>query len=535
MSTATTATPATPDPYALLCALVLDDGQRWGDVATPWQRADALAVIAAARGDADAVATGPAAHAAAVARRHNLLRGRGMSKTTDTAALALVLLLTLAPRRSRSHAYAADADQAGIMLDTIHGLADRSGLLGLVDVGARALTVRSTGATLAVETADGASAYGLRPWLTLVDELGVWPATANHRRLWSAIVSAVPKVPGSVLLVIGTAGSPTGLGAEVWAEASTSPHWRTSHRPGPAPWWSPDDVAATRAALTASEWRRLILCEFAEGDDALTTPEDVAACIRSGSAVLPPRPGVEYVAALDVGTRRDLTALVVGHTERREAGRVVVVDRVLYWRPDRASGQAGRVDLSEVEAATLRLCREYRVRRLRFDRMQAEQLTANLTRAGVRADEFVFSAAGANRLARSLWGALRDHALDLPDDDETRTEFLSTRLVETGPGVVKIQNPPGSHDDIVTAVGMLVADLTERPDYGRGRVTVPRGRVPERTSNPTGARPVLPRRLGVVVAARRGPRGLSGGAIVMPGSANAEADAYRLRAARDRP
>lgn len=505
-TTRTTATTTpTPDPYGLLCALVLDHGPTWGECATDGQREDALAVLAAAAAGADE--SGPP-------RRLYNLRGRGLSKTTDAAALALVLLLTLAPRRSRSHAYAADAEQAGVMLDTIHGLAERSGLLGLVEIGARSLTVRRTGATLSVETADGASAYGMRPWLTLVDELGVWPATANHRRLWSAIVSAVPKTPGSVLLVIGTAGAPTGIGAEVWAEAETSPHWRTARRPGPAPWWTADDIAATRATLTASEWRRLILCEWAEGEDALTTPDDVAACIRGGSTALPRRPGVEYVAALDVGTRRDLTALVVGHTERRDAGRVVVIDRVLYWRP---ADTAGRVDLSEVEAATLRLCREYRVTRLRFDRMQAEQLTANLARVGVRTDEFVFSSAGASRLARSLWGALRDHALDLPDDEETRAEFLTTRMVETGPGTVKIVNPPGTHDDIVTACGMVVADLTDRPDTGAGSITVPSGRVPSRAVRD--GTPGLP--LPMALRRARKTRGSHAGrALLIPGSAN---------------
>jgi len=238
-------------------------------------------------------------------------------------------------------------------------------------------------------------------------------------------------------------------------------------------------VAATQADLTPAEWRRLILCEWAQGDDALTTPEDVAACIRPGSSVLSPRPGVEYVAALDVGTRRDLTALVVGHVERRPAGRVVVIDRVLYWRPaDGATADRGRVDLAEVEAAVLRLCREYRVRRLRFDRMQAEQMTTNLARAGVRTDEYVFSASGASRLARGLFVALRDRAVELPDDDELRAEALTVRMVETGPGTVKMSNPPGSHDDVLTAVGMVIADLTERPDAGVVTVTVPQGRIP---------------------------------------------------------
>lgn len=489
------------DAFPLLCGLVLDTGDPWGEVALDWQRDDLTPVLDP---------TGPT--------RHYLLRGRGMSKTSDVAALALALLLTDAPARSRSYVYAVDADQAALFMDALAGFVVRTpGLAGAVELGARTVTVRTTGATLSVETSDGASALGARPWLTVCDELGAWPQTTNHRRLWSAVASAVPKVPGSRLVVIGTAGSPTGLGAEVWAEAETSRHWHTARRPGPSPWWTPEDVDSLRTDLTASEWRRLILCEWAEGDDALTTPADVAACIRSGSTTLPPSRSHEYVAALDVGTRRDLTALVVGHAERREHGRVVVVDRVLSWRPDPSAGVAGRVDLAEVEAAALRACREYGVRRLRFDRMQAEQLTANLARAGVRTDEYVFSAAGANRLARALAGALRDHALDLPDDEETRGEFLTTRLVETGPGVVKIQNPPGTHDDIVTAVGMLVADLTEKPDHGAGSITVPRGRVPKRTTTTARealATPVPGGRVAAMLArerARRMPRGMPGG------------------------
>lgn len=304
----------------------------------------------------------------------------------------------------------------------------------------------------------------------------------------------------------------------MWTEAEGSSHWRTSRTPGPSPWWTAADIEATRTDLTASEWRRLILCEWAESDDALTTPEDVEACIRAGSTANSPRPGVEYVAALDVGTRRDLTALVVGHSESTPSGRVVVVDRVLTWRPDTSvkSGPAGRVDLAEVEAATLRLCAEFRVRRLRFDRMQAEQMTGNLARQGIRPDEFVFSSAGANRLARSLFTALRDRALSLPDDEETRAEFIATRLVETGPGTVKLQNPPGQHDDIVTAVGMLVADLTSRPEIGRGSITVPRGRIGTMTYRD--GTPRLPIRAQLRAAQRSGPRGLS--AILLQGSAN---------------
>lgn len=437
----------------LLAALPLEDGSRWGERAHPFQISDARAVLNP---------VGP--------RRHYLLRGRGMSKTSDVAAIVLVLLLTDAPAGSSSHVYAADEEQAALTMEALRGFIDRAQLSAQLRVSARSVTSTANAAQLVVETGDGASALGKRPWLTVVDELAAWPNTQNHRTLWSAIVSAVPKVPGSRLIVITTAGSPTGLGSKVWAEAENSPYWRTAKNPGPSPWWSAEDVDATRSALSASEWRRLILCEFAEGDDALSTPEDVQVAIRGGSAVLPPQGSYEYVAALDVGTRRDLTALAVGHLEEGDAGRTVIIDRVLSWRPK--DGQGGRVDLAEVEAATLRICREYGAK-LRFDRMQAEQLTTNLAREGVRTEEFIFSSTGANRIARTLWGALRDRALSLPDDAELREEFLTTRLVETGPGVVKLQNPPGTHDDIVTAVGMVVADIIDKPTSAPGGIVMP--------------------------------------------------------------
>lgn len=84
-----------------------------------------------------------------------------------------------------------------------------------MDVRACTVTARGTGASLSIETSGGASAYGTRPWLTVVDELSMWPSTQNYCQLWGAIVSAVPRVPSSRLVVIGTAGPPAGLGTEV--------------------------------------------------------------------------------------------------------------------------------------------------------------------------------------------------------------------------------------------------------------------------------------------------------------------------------
>jgi Phage Terminase len=434
------------EPYEVLCGLALtEDGQTWGEITADWQHHDARAVIDG--------------------RRCFEVRPRGASKTTDAAALTLALLVTQAPTRSRSYLYAVDEDQAAELLDIIDGIVDWTpGLSGMVKLERNRLTVTRTGATLRVEASDAASAFSKRPWLVVVDELTSWPDSTNHRRLWAAIASAMPKQKGSRLLVLSMAGSPVHFSRKIWQTAQDSPDWYSSAIPGPCPWWNPADTEATRALLTESEFRRYVLAEWVETDEALGTEGDVLACVRSGPSVLEPRERVRYVAALDVGTRRDMTALAVCHAEPSPLGRRVVVDRVIYWRPTAAR----RVDLAEVQATTERVCREYRAP-LRFDRSQAEQLSQNLTRAGVKVEEYVFSQAGANRLAKSLYVALRDRTLSIPDEPELISELQSARLIETAPGMVKMINPPGHHDDLAVSVGMCLVHLAEHPTDRPGR------------------------------------------------------------------
>jgi hypothetical protein len=296
-----------------------------------------------------------------------------------------------------------------------------------------------------------------------VDELAQWPMVSNYERLWSAIVSAMPKVKDSRLVVITAGGSPRSLAYATWQRALASRDWRISHLPGPCPWWDARAVEAVRAELTPAQFAQLIECQWVESDEVLASAADVLACV--GHQALEPQRGVRYVLALDVGTRRDLTGLALAHSASVGGVRKTVVDRVLSWRP--RLGQ--RVDLAEVQAAVVRLSNAYNNAPLVFDRSQAEQLSQAVQREGVRAVEYVFSQAGANRLAKSLFVALRDRALGLPDDAELVSELRSARLVETGPGVVKLQNPRGSHDDLATAVGMAVVHLGDHPTNLQGK------------------------------------------------------------------
>lgn len=454
------------DPLTLLSALVLEDGRRWGEAATEFQRADAEAAL-----DLD----GP--------RLHFLTRPRGGSKTTDAAGVALAALITQAPPRATLHAFARDKDQAALLVDAIGSLVHRTGLAGLVDVGAWAVTVPSTGARLIVESADAASALGAIPYMVIVDELANWPTTRGARNLWEALVSGLPKRADSRLVVITTAGDPAHWSHAVLSSAVESARWRVSQVPGPLPWSDPDDLAEQRRLLPESAYARLHLNAWTAAEDRLVDADDLAACITLDGP-LDPQPGRRYVIGLDIGLKNDRTVLTVCHAESDAASRRApgVLPRVVLDRLHVLSGtRTSPVQLGDVEALAYEAATTYGAP-IRLDPWQAAGLAQRLRARGIRVEEWTFSAVSVGRIAMTLHLLLRERRLDLPDDPDLLDELSNVRLRETRPGVYRLDHDSGHHDDRAVSLGLAALALTERPDVGTASVSVPRGKV-RRTLN----------------------------------------------------
>ena len=463
----------------LLGGLVLEDGRRWGDAAVRWQADDAAAILGLDPGRP---------------RLHYLTRPRGGSKTTDLAGAALAALLVQAPRRSRSYGYAADRSQAALLLDAFAGFAERTpGLAGALTVETHRATVAATGASLTIESSDDASSWGRRPWLTVVDELAQWPDTPRPRRLWSSIVSALPKVAGSRLAVLTSPGDPAGWAYRVLEEARASSRWRTSEVPGPVPWIDPDDLEEQRRMLTAWEYARLHEGRWTSADDRLVDAETLRACVTLPGP-LDPQPGHRYAIGVDLGLVRDRTVVAVCHGERttdgqgREALRVVL-DRLLVWQGTRANP----VRLSDVEAALLDLHGTYRRPRVRIDPHQAVGLAQRLRSRGVSVTEHTFSAQSVGRLAVTLHSLLGARLLALPPDEALLDELGHVRLRESSPGVVRMDHDSGRHDDRAIALALAATELVERPARRGLRMSVPRGRL--RDHGGRGTLPTTRRRL----------------------------------------
>jgi phage terminase large subunit-like protein len=444
----------------VLGSLVLEDRRRWGEAAYPFQHDAAEAVLSL--------------HPP---RLHFLTRPRGASKTSDLAGMCVAALLEQLPARGRAFAFATDADQAALLLDALAGFAARTdGLGGALTIENYRVTAKHNGARLEVMAADAASAWGLKGDLFVVDEFAVWPTTAGPRRLWEAILSAVPKVDGCRLVLLSTAGAPDHPSAKLLAHARTSPEWFAQEVPGPCPWISDDALAEQRRLLPESQYRRLHLNEWVSSEDRLVSAEDLAACATLDGPQAP-AVGTRYVMSLDMAYVHDQAVLAVCHRD----GERVVLDRMHAWKGSRLRP----VREHDVEATLLEAHRAYNRPEALLDPWQTKGMAQRLRGEGVNVTEFTFSAQSVGRIALVLYRLLRDHQVALDDDGDLLTELARVQLRETAPGVYRMDHAHGEHDDRAVALAMCCAYLVEQPtDSGYGS-SIDVGPIPRPTQGPT--------------------------------------------------
>lgn len=434
----------------ILAALVLEDGQLWGDIAAPFQWEDAEAIFADE-----------------APRWHYLTRPRGGSKTTDLAGVSLAWLATMAAPGARGYVFAGDKDQAALLTDAASGLVDRTPeLRGVVKVDSYKIT-GSNGATVEVRAADGGGAFGLRPAFIVADELAQWEETRRPRRLWTAIVSALAKVPGCRFVCLTSAGEPAHWSAKVLADAKAHPdRWHVNEVPGPLPWVDVADLEAQ--GLRESEYARLHLNQWTQSEDRLVSAADLlAAAVLDGEQE--PLGGVRYLVSVDLGLVNDKTVVAVGHAEPTSpepgAPARVIIDSLRRWRGKRLKP----VDIGEVEAYLSLTAKRYNRAKILADPWQAAGMIQRLQAQGVRCDPYPFTSSSTGRIGQALHLALRNRLLWLPDDEELLTELARVRLRETGIGQARLDHDSGDHDDQAVAIAIIVAELLGQVRSGFAR------------------------------------------------------------------
>lgn len=294
--------------------------------------------------------------------------------------------------------------------------------------------------------------------------------------MWRALFSALPKVKGSRLVILTTAGDPAHPAGKLIRRARSSNRWYVSELPGPCPWADPEDLAEQREELPDWEFARLHLNEWTVSADRLTTPGDLASCVVLDGP-LHHDSRWRYAVGVDLATRRDRSVVAVCHVEPITAlvaspgpqsaeagvetltGHRVVLDRMGVWQGSPAAPLA----LEVVENFLVEVVGRYGNPVVVFDPYQAVGMMQRLRGRGVRTSEFTFSPQAVGRLGLTLHNLIRGHRLAIPDDPDLIDELENVRLRETSPGVVRMDHDNGRHDDRAVAIALAANELLERP------------------------------------------------------------------------
>jgi hypothetical protein len=364
--------------------------------------------------------------------------------------VALSMLLS-ATERERLYWVGADADQGKLAIDAITGYVDRTpALADTLDLFAFAVQARASGARLDILAADAASSWGLLPSAVFADELSQWADAGNPRRLWDSVSSACAKRSDAKLVVLTTAGDPGHFARAILDHAIESPMWNVDEVPGPSPWMDADRLAEQRARLLPSVYARLFENRWVASEDRLASPDELRECVvLPGDLDCDPR--FKYLITLDLGLKRDRTAAAVAHREDRR----VVLDRIATWQGTRENP----VEIAEVEKWVIDTAHEFRSARIILDPHQGVGTLQTLRAHGFSADEYPFTATSTGRLAASLFNAIRDRAVLLPDDASLLDELATVRLRESSPNVYRLDHDAGKHDDQAIALALAVHTL----------------------------------------------------------------------------
>lgn len=392
-------------------------------------------------------------------------RRRGESKTEDLAAVGLADLFT-GPRRHRSYAVAADADQAGLILDSIAGLVDRSPLLaGQVDLLRSAVRNRANQAELRVISSDDRTAFGIRPRLALFDELSL----QVDDRLWSVVWSAIGKNPQSQLVAASMAG--WDFASIAWRvrelAAASSSYWFASRgNTQLALWLSPADYEEQRQTLHPSDFARFWECRWTEPRGSWITREMYDACAIGAESLRGDRRS-RYVGFVDVGLVHDPTAVAVVHRD----GERVVLDTLTTLQGSRNEP----VELEVLEQVVAGLTDRFGVREWLFEAPQAvasvqrlqKRLSANVEARYPTADTQA-------RLFGTLYQLFANRRLVLFPHEQLRKEALSL-VIRTVGGRLKVVESSAVHQDHVVALGGAADLLLAQPARARMPLVAARG------------------------------------------------------------
>lgn len=480
------------DPAAFRSQIVIDTDRgprRLADVIEPWQQEDFARIDGG-------LMRAAGLHCEGGTSRAWLERPRGHDKTSGIG-LAASWWLFAAPRRVSGIVAAADEDQAGLLRDALSKLVQlNSWLAALIEVQRDRAINKCTGSELQFITSDVASSYGHNVSLIIGDEVCHWA----KRDLWDSLLSSAAKRGDCLFLNITNAGFESSWQFSLREIIRTDPAWTFSRLEGPrASWITAERLAEQRRLLPPAAYRRLWLNEWASGagdalaGDAIDRALTLAGPVDSAEAM---GPGWQIVAGLDLGLKRDKSALVilgkhVGHFEEKRVPRKQDwLGRILEdngyrdeWQEEQAEAETinhpgtGRlrllatarwdassgaeVSIDAIERAVIRAHRRFSFSAVYADTWQAKQLAERLGAVGIPASTIDATGSNLREQAGQLLTVFNEGKIDLYPDEHLIRDLRAARVEERQYGF-RVSSPRDEHGHGDALSGFLLALLAAR-------------------------------------------------------------------------
>ena len=224
-----------------------------------------------------------------------------------------------------------------------------------------------------------------------------------------------------------------------------------------------------RRRLPDHIYRRLHCNQWTTGSGTFLTQADVKAAIDH--TLCQQFQGdvhgvLRYHLALDLGLRRDRTAIAVVHKDP-DSGLIILDHLRLFYAP-----KGGEIQIEEVEDHIIQLAVDFNLASIQFDPWQSIRSKQRLESKGLNITEFVFSGSNIAKMTANLFSCFKDKRIKLLEHKELIKELLSVKVVERSYGY-RIDHESGSFDDCVIALGMACLPCAlQHVHSGQGDVSI---------------------------------------------------------------